>query len=41
MGVTGDSSNISINDRVLRITAFPELQLNPEAWKTEIVPHEQ
>jgi defect-in-organelle-trafficking protein DotC len=41
MGVTGDSSNISINDRVLRITAFPELQLNPEQWKTEIVPHEQ
>ncbi|MEY3183084.1 MAG: hypothetical protein RLZ35_1069 [Pseudomonadota bacterium] len=41
MGVTGDSSNISINDRVLRITAFPELQLDPAQWKTEIVPHEQ
>lgn len=41
MGVTGDSSNISINDRVLRITAFPELQLDPERWKTEIIPHEQ
>jgi defect-in-organelle-trafficking protein DotC len=41
MGITGDSSNISINDRVLRITAFPELQLNPDQWKTEIIPHEQ
>jgi defect in organelle trafficking protein DotC len=40
MGVTGNSSHISINDRVLRITAFPELQLDPEQWKTEIVPHE-
>lgn len=41
MGVTGDSSNISINDRVLRITAFPALQLDPEQWKTEIVPHDR
>lgn len=39
MGITGDSSNVNINDRILRITAFPELQMNPDLWKTEITPH--
>lgn len=36
MGVTGDNNDMSINDKVLRITAFPELQTDSTAWKTEI-----
>ena len=33
LGVTGDDSNLSINDQVLRITALPKLQTNPKRWK--------
>lgn len=40
LGVTGDSEHMTINDRILRITAFPELQLDPSQWKTEITPSE-
>ncbi len=40
MGVTGDAADMSINDRVLRITAFPELQASGENWKTELRKHE-
>jgi len=40
LGITGDSQNMTVNDRLLRITAFPELQLNSDLWKTEITPHE-
>ncbi len=37
LGVTGDSSQLSINDHVLRITALPALQTNSQAWKPVVV----
>lgn len=40
MGITGGGSDLTVNDRVLRITAFPTLQNNGQDWKTEITPHE-
>lgn len=40
MGVTGGGENLTVNDRVLRITAFPTLQNNSQQWKTEITPNE-
>lgn len=36
MGITGNSEDMTINDRILRITAFPQLQTSGENWKTEI-----
>jgi defect-in-organelle-trafficking protein DotC len=41
MGITGGGSDLTVNDRVLRITAFPVLQNNSQEWKTEIIPHEE
>jgi defect in organelle trafficking protein DotC len=38
LGVTGDGNSININDRVLRITANPQLEVNPAAWKSVVVP---
>lgn len=38
MGVTGNGNEININDRVLRITAKPQLQTNPAIWKPVAVP---
>ena len=40
LGITGDSSNLTVNDRVLRITAFPSLQTKGKQWKTEIRRHD-
>jgi len=40
MGVTGGGSDLTVNDRVLRITAFPALQSDSHIWKTEITPNE-
>lgn len=40
MGVTGGGSDLTVNDRVLRITAFPALQNDSRSWKTEITPNE-
>ena len=40
MGVTGGGSDLTVSDRVLRITAFPTLQNDSQNWKTEIIPHE-
>ena len=40
LGITGDGNNMSVNDRVLRITAFPTLQPNGDQWKTEIRQYE-
>ncbi len=40
MGITGGGSDLTVNDRVLRITAFPMLQNNSAEWKTEILPYE-
>ncbi len=38
MGVTGDGNAININDRILRITAKPQLESNPTAWKPIVAP---
>lgn len=38
MGVTGNGNAININDRILRITAKPQLEINPGAWKPIMVP---
>lgn len=40
MGVTGGCDDMTVNDRVLRITAFPCLQVDSRSWKTEIIPNE-
>jgi defect-in-organelle-trafficking protein DotC len=40
MGITGGCNDMTINDRVLRITAFPCLQTDGKTWKTEIIPYE-
>lgn len=40
MGVTGGCDDMTVNDRVLRITAFPCLQVDSRNWKAEIVPNE-
>ncbi len=40
MGITGGGSDLTVSDRVLRITAFPTLQNDSQNWKTEIIPYE-
>lgn len=37
LGVTGDGSEIHIDDRVLRITALPELNMNAKEWKAAVI----
>lgn len=37
LGVTGDGSDMRINDQVLRITELPKLQTNSENWKAIVV----
>lgn len=33
LGVTGDGNEMHINDQVLRITAVPQLQVDPSQWR--------
>lgn len=40
LGVTGNESGISVNDRVLRITAKPTLKTNSKEWKTTVTRHD-
>lgn len=40
LGVTGDASEIRIDDRVLRITALPALNINSEEWKAAVAKDE-
>ena len=40
LGITGGGQDLTINDRVLRITSFPALINQAEDWKTEIIKHE-
>lgn len=40
LGVTGDSSEIHIDDRVLRITALPGLNINSDEWKAAVAKDE-
>jgi len=37
LGITGDSSQLSINDQILRITALPALQDNGDKWQPVVV----
>lgn len=37
LGVTGDGSDMRINDQVLRITALPQLQTDSKGWKAIVV----
>ncbi|CAM2813948.1 defect in organelle trafficking lipoprotein DotC [Legionella steigerwaltii] len=36
LGITGDASEIHIDDRVLRITALPALNVNSEQWRAAV-----
>ncbi len=38
LGITGNGNHMSIDDRVLRITALPQLNLNGNTWKPILVP---
>lgn len=40
LGITGDRNNLTVNDRILKITAFPSLQTDGSRWKTEITPND-
>ena len=40
LGVTGDANEIHIDDRVLRITALPGLNINSNEWKAAIAKDE-
>jgi defect-in-organelle-trafficking protein DotC len=40
MGITGDKDNITVHDRVLKITAFPGLEVDSSKWKAEIKQYE-
>lgn len=40
LGVTGDGSEIHIDDRVLRITALPALNINSNEWKAAVAKDE-
>lgn len=40
LGVTGDASEIHIDDRVLRITALPALNVNSKEWKAALAKDE-
>jgi defect-in-organelle-trafficking protein DotC len=40
LGVTGDASEIHIDDRVLRITALPALNINSKEWKAAVTKDE-
>lgn len=38
LGVTGDGNRIAVNDRILRITAMPQLDTQSDQWRAPIVP---
>lgn len=40
LGVTGDESEMHIDDRVLRITALPRLNVNSEEWRAAVAKDE-
>lgn len=40
LGVTGDGDEIHIDDRVLRITALPALNINSEEWRAAVAKDE-
>ena len=40
LGVTGDGGEIHIDDRVLRITALPALNVNSSEWRAAVAKDE-
>jgi defect-in-organelle-trafficking protein DotC len=38
LGITGNSSHMTIGDQILRITALPQLNLEGQTWKPAIIP---
>lgn len=38
LGVTGDGNRLTINDRVLRITAMPQLETRTDQWRAPLLP---
>lgn len=40
LGITGDASEIHIDDRVLRITALPALNINSDEWRAAVAKDE-
>lgn len=38
LGITGNGSQMSVNDQVLRITALPQLNLNGNTWRPILIP---
>lgn len=38
LGITGNDSEMRINDQVLRITALPEFQRSPKQWRAAVDP---
>lgn len=41
MGITGDSKQVNVNDRILRITALPELKSDSNEWRTVVIRHDR
>jgi defect-in-organelle-trafficking protein DotC len=41
LGVTGDGSDMRINDQVLRIVSHPQLQTNSKGWQASVVKNRQ
>lgn len=41
LGITGDGSDMRVNDQVLRITDLPKLQTDPHDWKPIVVQNDQ
>lgn len=40
LGVTGDGSDMRVNDQVLRIVELPKLQTNSKDWRAVVVKHD-
>lgn len=38
LGITGNANEMTVNDRVLRITVMPSFQADSDSWKTEMTP---
>ena len=39
LGITGDGSDMRVNDQVLRIVELPKLQTNSKGWNAIVVKH--
>lgn len=41
LGITGDGSDMRVNDQILRITVLPQLQTDPHGWRPIVVKNDQ